>query len=87
MIIRFALSAMDVHNPTYIDIGAYHPYYLSNTAHFYQAGCRGINIEPNPLLFRAFGKHRPHDINLTIEEKRVQHILNWIETGEMPTYV
>jgi len=51
---------------TYMDIGAHDPYNLSNTAYFYQKGWRGVNIEPNPILFKKFLKKRPDDINLNI---------------------
>lgn len=50
--------------PTYIDVGAHHPYEISNTALFYQMGCHGINIEANPELIEAFKIERPDDINL-----------------------
>ena len=50
--------------PSYIDVGAHHPYNLSNTALFYQMGCRGINIEANPELIEDFRIERPEDINL-----------------------
>ena len=66
VIVRFFLNAIGIQNPTYIDIGAYHPYHLSNTAHFYEAGSHGINVEPNPLLFSAFQRQRRHDVNLNV---------------------
>ena len=50
--------------PTYIDIGAHHPYDISNTALLYELGCRGINIEANPSLISEFDKERPDDVNL-----------------------
>src|SRR5947207_15845713 len=50
----------------YIDVGAYHPYNVSNTCVFYKRGWRGINIEPNPMSFKNFLKHRPRDINLNV---------------------
>lgn len=50
----------------YLDIGAHHPYRISNTALFYQNGCCGINVEPNPDLYKNFVKSRPRDINLNI---------------------
>jgi FkbM family methyltransferase len=59
-------NALGVKNPSYIDIGAHHPYFLSNTAFFYKRGSRGINIEPDPRLFEAFKRLRPGDINLNI---------------------
>jgi FkbM family methyltransferase len=51
---------------TYLDIGAHHPTYLSNTCLFYKNGSRGINIEPDPVLFERFIKERTEDINLNI---------------------
>ena len=52
--------------PRYIDIGAHHPYRFSNTAIFYNRGCKGINIEPDPELFKEFTKERVRDVNLNI---------------------
>lgn len=53
-------------NGFYIDIGAHHPYRFSNTCYFYKQGWSGINIEPNPELFKSFLKHRKRDYNLNI---------------------
>lgn len=54
-------------NGFFIDIGAHHPSYLSNTYRFYKkAGWSGINIEPDPSLFLSFINERPNDINLNI---------------------
>lgn len=59
----------------YVDVGAFHPFNISNTCAFYKKGWRGMNIEPNPMSFRAFPKHRTRDINLNVavdrEEKEV----------------
>lgn len=66
LIIRFIFDQLQIAKPTYIDVGAHHPYYLSNTALFYENGSRGINIEPDPQLFEAFTKYRKKDINLNI---------------------
>jgi FkbM family methyltransferase len=49
-----------------LDIGAHHPDSLSNTAMFHYLGSRGINIEPDPDLFRRFKEMRPDDVNLNI---------------------
>ncbi|SDD72458.1 FkbM family methyltransferase [Pedobacter soli] len=57
---------LGIERPSYLDIGAHHPYHLSNTALFYKFGCRGINIEANPDLIAAFKKFRPQDQNLNI---------------------
>jgi hypothetical protein len=67
MIVRFFLN--QIKKPSkllWLDIGAHHPTHLSNTAIFYNEGKRGINIEPNPFLIRAFIKHRVRDINLNV---------------------
>ena len=48
----------------YIDIGAHHPRRFSSTYYFYRKGWSGINIEPNPELYKLFSKWRPRDINL-----------------------
>lgn len=52
--------------PSYIDVGAHHPYEISNTALFYQIGCHGINVEANPRLIELFNEERPGDINLCV---------------------
>lgn len=51
---------------SYLDIGAHNPYIISNTALFYQRGCRGVNVEANPNLIGDFNKYRPDDINLNV---------------------
>lgn len=50
--------------PSFIDIGAHHPYNISNTAVFHLNGCKGVNIEANPNLIEEFYKERPNDINI-----------------------
>jgi FkbM family methyltransferase len=64
LIIDFIFNALGVGAPTYLDIGAHHPTYLSNTHYFHLRGGRGVNVEPDPDLFAAFGKQRPMDTNL-----------------------
>lgn len=64
MIMNFFKNVLHIKNPSYIDIGAHHPYEISNTAYFYKAGCRGINIEANPILFTRFLEERPDDLNI-----------------------
>ena len=66
LIVNYIFKLRNIELPTYLDVGAHHPFYLSNTAFFYSKGCRGINIEANPNLIEAFLKHRPDDINLNI---------------------
>lgn len=66
LIVKFIFDCLGINNLTYIDIGAHHPHYISNTALFYKNGCRGINIEPDPTLFKEFLKYREEDKNLNI---------------------
>lgn len=66
LIVKFIFDNLNIKNPSYIDIGAHHPFYISNTALFYQNGSVGINIEPDPILFEAFVKDRKKDKNLNI---------------------
>jgi FkbM family methyltransferase len=65
-IVAFIFGALGVARPTYLDIGAYHPFQLSNTALFHLKGSRGINVEPDPDSFRAFLRHRTRDVNLNV---------------------
>lgn len=66
LIVKYIFDNLHIPFPTYIDIGAHHPFYLSNTALFYENGSRGINIEPDPALFKLFPKFRKNDININI---------------------
>jgi len=45
----------------YLDIGAHHPFYLSNTAFFYAAGGHGILVEPDPYFAKLLRSKRPRD--------------------------
>ena len=66
LLIRYIFDQIQVEHPSYLDIGAHHPYYISNTALFYLSGSKGINIEPDPSLFSRFIEARPDDVNLNI---------------------
>lgn len=64
LIIQYIFNTIGTQKPTYWDIGAFHPYNISNTALFYEQGSRGVNIEPNPYFFNLFKKERNRDINI-----------------------
>lgn len=66
ILVKCIFDDIGIKNPSYLDIGAHHPYRLNNTALFYELGSRGVNIEPDPALFKEFIKERPHDINLNL---------------------
>jgi len=52
--------------PFYLDLGAHHPTELSNTRLLYEKGCRGVNVEANPMNMEAFRKERPEDRNVNV---------------------
>lgn len=66
LIIAAIFQRIGIHRPSYMDIGANNPYQFSNTATLYKHGCRGINIEADPLLLEELKNARPKDINLAI---------------------
>jgi FkbM family methyltransferase len=66
LVILNIFNKLGIAYPSYMDIGAHHPYNISNTALLYSRGCRGINIEANPNLYHNFVQLRPDDINLNI---------------------
>jgi len=55
-----------VQNGFYIDVGANDPEEHSVTKAFYEAGWRGINIEPLPSFHQVFNEQRPRDVNLAV---------------------
>lgn len=74
-------------NGFYIDVGAAWPDMHSVTKAFYDAGWRGVNIEPNPVHYAALQRDRPRDVNLQLalsrEEGRV--IMDLIEDTGLST--
>ena len=50
----------------YFDVGAHHPYNISNTALLYERGWRGVCVEANPNHIKAFLDHRPEDTILNM---------------------
>jgi FkbM family methyltransferase len=50
----------------YVDVGANHPFNISNTYVFYKNGSRGINIDATPCSMDLFKLARKRDINLEI---------------------
>lgn len=55
-----------IKNGFYIDVGANDPEEHSVTKAFYDAGWRGISIEPLPSFHQAFLEQRPRDVNLAV---------------------
>jgi len=81
---------LNIQKPSYIDIGAHHPFHLSNSALFYKFGCNGVNIEANPDLIEDFHKYRPNDKNLNIgisPEKNDTLPFYIMEQAELNTFI
>jgi FkbM family methyltransferase len=79
LLVDYVFRLRGLEYPTYMDIGANDPYFLSNTAFFYRKGCRGINIEANPLLIKRLRRFRRKDINLNLGVGNAE--------GEMDFYI
>ncbi len=62
LIIADLFKHLGVKKPTYIDIGAYHPVYGSNTYYFYRLGSRGVLVEPNSQMCLKSRSARPRDV-------------------------
>ena len=66
LIISHLFHGLGIRQPTYLDIGANHPKFISNTYYFYERGSHGVLVEPNPRLSRKLRSARPRDIVLEI---------------------
>ena len=66
LIVEYVFNALGVQQPTYLDLGAYDPWALSNTARLHLRGSRGVNVEPNPRQFARFLQCRPADQNVNV---------------------
>lgn len=67
LIIKYILkNHLGVDKPSYLDIGAYDPTYLSNTYLFYKEGLSGVLVEPDPDLAKKIQDVRTRDTVLNI---------------------
>jgi len=86
LILKFVFDILKkknlIQDITYLDIGGNYPYAISNTCFLYQSGCKGVVIEPNPLLYQEFKKARPNDTVLNIGIHFAQN-----EEKTMPFYM
>ncbi|MBP7565049.1 MAG: FkbM family methyltransferase [Burkholderiaceae bacterium] len=48
----------------YVDVGAHHPFHLSNTASLWLKGWRGINVDASQKAVAMFDRLRPQDTNI-----------------------
>lgn len=77
LLVQYVFRLRGINKPSFIDIGANDPYFLNNTAIFYDKGCRGLNIEANPYLINRFKESRQEDINLNIGIGDTEGIFNF----------
>ena len=62
LLIAFVLELMHGKRPMrYVDIGANHPFHISNTALLYAAGGQGVLVEPDPYFAGLLRSKRPRD--------------------------
>ena len=66
LILRYLFDLLRIARPSYIDIGAHHPWYYNNTYLFYRQGACGVNVEPDPSLHAVLRRGRRRDVNLNI---------------------
>lgn len=66
LIIAYVFNSLGRDRIRYLDIGAHHPTYLSNTHYFYLRGHRGICVEPDASLLEAFRRERAADTLLNV---------------------
>lgn len=63
---RLWRALQDVEEGSYLDIGSYDPVYDSVSAHFYENGWRGVNVEPIREEFEKYGMLRGEDLTLNL---------------------
>jgi len=66
LIVADIFKRLHVDTPTYLDIGAHDPIVWSNTYLLYEAGSRGVLVEPNPSLTGKLRRVRPGDTVLEV---------------------
>jgi hypothetical protein len=63
----------------FIDVGAFHPFKLSNTMLLSQLGWRGINVDCDPVKISRFEKLRPRDQNICAAVAEVPRDMVYLE--------
>jgi FkbM family methyltransferase len=86
LLIKNILSNLHIAKPNYLDIGAYHPIYLSNTYLFYKLGGRGVLIEPDPLRAKIFSRTRPGDIFINAGVGDKDEIMDYYQLDALSTF-
>lgn len=66
ILVEHVFMVLGIKKIHYLDIGAHHPSFLSNTHLFYLKGHRGVCVEADPSLAPAFADVRPEDVCLNV---------------------
>lgn len=66
LVLGAIFSRLQIQRPSYIDLGTNMVAMDSNTIFLYLQGCRGINIEANPLLVESIRNVKPEDVTLNV---------------------
>jgi len=86
MVIHFLLYELNLslEDITYLDLGANHAKFLSNTFHFYKRGIRGVLVEANPALISELKFYRHGDLilNRCIAEKSGDTVDFYVLNGD-----
>jgi FkbM family methyltransferase len=66
LVVAGILEHLKIKQPTYLDIGAFLPILANNTYLLYQAGGRGVLVEPNVDCISTLKSKRPGDVVLNV---------------------
>jgi FkbM family methyltransferase len=77
VIFEYYFTWRELANPSYLDVGAFDPIFLSNTYRLYEKGSCGVLIEPNPEGCENLRHTRPRDTVLNCA----------VRTRDMPSMV
>jgi FkbM family methyltransferase len=69
----------NINSGHYVDVGAHDPDYSSVTRRFYEAGWRGINVEPVATMFEKLVARRPEDVNVRVACSDHEHEMTLYE--------
>ena len=65
-IVNYIFESLNILNPTYLDIGTNYPLVGNNTYLFYDKGCTGVCIEPDPEMYERIKRKRSRDKVLNV---------------------
>jgi len=85
LVLRNHFADFDNASGRFIDVGAFHPFQLSNTKLLSSLGWSGINIDCDPDKIARFQKHRPRDHNICAAVSATAQEMVWLQYPESTT--